>query len=163
MNIIQGIFEFIIGHLFLVIIVGGFILNVIQRYIGSGAEEEEKRPQRQPMPPVGNPTSREERNRPKRIPYRPSERNKKETVVEAKKDMKEEAQAVRNELQEKLEQLKTQREIPKRAETSSVSSINKKQDTSTRPVVFSKKAAIQGVIWSEVLGPPKSKRRSYKR
>lgn len=163
MNVIQGIFEFIIGNLFLVIIVGGFILNVIQRYIGSGAEDQEKRPQRQPMPPVGNPTSREERNRPQRIPYRPSDRDEKETVVEVKKDMQEEAQAVRNELQEKLEQLKTQREMPKRAVGGSSLTIDKNQRTSTRPVAFSKKSAVQGVIWSEVLGPPKSKRQSYKR
>lgn len=116
-------------------------------------EEEQQRSKRAPMPPVNNPSRRE----------RPRYRPVKEEPKTARMEPETVPSAETNPLQEKLEELKNRSyhepSIQKKI------TVDKPKITGEKNVFkpISRKEAVQGVVWSEILGPPKSKQRKYKR
>ncbi|TYR82365.1 hypothetical protein FZC66_01855 [Priestia megaterium] len=161
MNVIEALIEFIVGNLFIIVIIGGVIFNVIQRFMATSNEDEQKRSKRQPMPPVGGPSTSD---RPKRIPYRPEMERKEEPVRQLTHKVESvEPTNAQQQLQEKLEELKSKaKQSPSPISKGSISSMSKSRAT-TSSLHVSRKEALQGVIWSEILGAPKSKRQIYKR
>jgi hypothetical protein len=153
MDIVETLIKLIINNAFIFVIIGGIIFNVVQRFMAQSKEEEQQRSKRAPMPPLNDPSRRE---RPR---YRPA----KEKPKTAHMELETVPSAEINPLQEKLEELKKR----SHHEPSSQKKITvKKQKMTGEKNVFkpiSRKEAVQGVIWSEILGTPKSKQRRYKR
>ena len=153
MNIVETLIKLIINNAFIFVIVGGIIFNVVQRFIAQSKEEEQQRSKRAPMPPVNNPSRRE----------RPRYRPVKEEPKTARMEPETVPSAETNPLQGKLEELKNRSyhepSIQKKI------TVEKPKITGEKNVFqpISRKEAVQGVIWSEILGPPKSKQRKYKR
>ncbi|WP_195695887.1 hypothetical protein [Priestia megaterium] len=146
MNIVETLIKLIINNAFIFVIIGGIIFNVVQRFMAQSKEEEQQRSKRAPMPPVNNPSRRE----------RPRYRPVKEEPKTARMEPETVPSAETNPLQEKLEELKNR--------PYHEPSIQKKitgEKNVFKPI--SRKEAVQGVVWSEILGPPKSKQRKYKR
>ncbi|WP_110111386.1 hypothetical protein [Bacillus sp. CGMCC 1.16541] len=176
MNIIEYVINFLLSNMFIVVIIGGLILNVYQRFVEQ-SKERNKAPER--------PREQKDNKAPQRPFQQPNidspKRTMAEKVEEQKRQMETRIDDVKGqknvqELQEKLASLKAkaaQAKARKEAveQTSSQNMatrtmVNSPKRTSRKNVgrlSINGKKAVEGVIWSEILGPPKSKRQIYKR
>lgn len=134
------LFDFLMSNAFILIIVIGFIFNIFKRY-GEQSKTDPK-------------------------PKRPLESKKKEMdirkEIEQAKQFKKQAASI----QAKLEEAKAfskPKPVLHGKQTSAPPLMVKTQRTresrAKKPLSFSKKQVVQGVIWSEILSPPKAKRK----
>ncbi|MCT8139679.1 hypothetical protein H1D32_19370 [Anaerobacillus sp. CMMVII] len=145
-----------------------FIIGAILNYLKKGNEQEEEKGKRKPGSPVRQETQQKE------VDWREIFRQEAQTEPAQKKQQpqsysysepKEISAEVqrRNELLEKYEKAKKNKETAKRTERiSKESPIYKDDITASNPVTLdfsniTRDEAVKGIVWSEVLGKPRSK------
>jgi hypothetical protein len=139
----MNLFDFLMSNVFILVVIAGFIFNIITKY------REQSKPERKSSPPLRRKTA---------------EIDVRSEVEEAKRFQKQAAS-----IQAKLEEAKaisrTEPLVQERKPAASpvppvpVLSPIRRERRRAPSLSFSKKQAVQGVIWSEILGPPKAKRK----
>ncbi|WP_077618852.1 hypothetical protein [Bacillus sinesaloumensis] len=147
---LQGLIEFLMANVWLVIIVLGFIANTFRRF--SSGESEPTTPV--PMPKQFNPFDQEPKP------------DKEEYQVETKYDAKDSEELsdtqVPNTFYERYQELQEKgiySEPIKEEKEPALSVIKQSASTGSKEVKsFSKNKVVEGIIWSEILGPPRAKK-----
>jgi len=134
------LFDFLMSNAFILVITVGIIFNIFKRY-GEQSKADPK-PKRSLEPKRKEVDIRKE--------------------VEQAKQFKKQAASI----QAKLEEAKAfskSKPVPRDKQVSAPPLTTKAQRTresrAEKPLSFSKKQVVQGVIWSEILSPPKAKRK----
>lgn len=134
------LFDFLMSNAFILVIVIGFIFNIFKRY-GEQSKTDQK-PKRSLEP------------KRKEIDIRKE--------VEQAKQFKKQAASIQAKLEE-AKALNKSKPVLHDKQTSALPLTVKTQKMRERraekPLSFSKKQVVQGVIWSEILSPPKAKRK----
>ncbi|MDQ0244496.1 hypothetical protein J2S09_002062 [Bacillus fengqiuensis] len=131
------LFDFLMSNAFILVIIVGFIINIFKRY-GEQSKTDQK-------------------------PKRPLESKRKEIdirkEVEQAKQFKKQAASIQAKLEEAKALSKSKPVQQASAPPLTVKTQRVREKRIEKPLSFSKKQVVQGIIWSEVLGPPKAKRK----
>jgi hypothetical protein len=161
MEVIGDLIDIIMSNLFFVVLIIGAIFNFLKRR--AGAEQEESRPSQHSGSDGEKRTQLkdifqqfEEVFKEDETQHHPQEKPKpvRQPMVESRSN---------TELLERYEQIKdskVRREQPaiNHRNITEVASVKR---TKSNPLSVSKKEAVQGVVWAEILGPPRAKRSFY--
>ncbi|MFT4412681.1 hypothetical protein ACLM5H_02365 [Fredinandcohnia humi] len=154
---IEKLLNWIFSNIWILIIVGGFVLNTIRRF-----KTGESAPTTQiPLPKQYNPFDQE-----KKETHAEYDQTKYETVEEPRDVLNSEPKKSFYEKYLELQQNNTYGSDPSFEEevdlppVSKPIPINKPVPTKEQPTSrsFSKNKVVEGIIWSEILGPPRAKR-----
>ncbi|MBM7701478.1 hypothetical protein [Metabacillus iocasae] len=181
MNIIEYVINLLLSNMFIVVIIGGLILNVFQRFVEQSKERNqspnkpdepaEERKVGYPSTPI--PNFPDFQGFPKRMKDEVKEKTKPKTESKPEINQDKQNEQLQNKLstlKEKVAQTQSRKEVVKSmgrnqasSRTASTRQIKKSSQKRVDSLSIDGKKAVQGVIWSEILGPPKSKRQIYKR
>ncbi|WP_453994890.1 hypothetical protein [Bacillus nitroreducens] len=149
---IQGLIDFLMANAWLVIIIIGFILNTFRRF--NSGESEPTTPV--PMPKPFNPFDQD--------PKTEKDQHQVETKYEnAELEQGEGTDShLPNPFYDRFRELQEQGTYSEteRKEEEPVLTVIKPTDSSERKAVktFTKNKVVEGIIWSEILGPPRAKK-----
>ncbi|WP_449537022.1 hypothetical protein [Ferdinandcohnia sp. Marseille-Q9671] len=150
---IQELFEFIMSNVWVLVIIAGFIFNTIKRF-NSGDSE----PTTQvPLPKQFNPFDQETKQE-KEVAYESTYKNDAEPEVVPDSN-------VSNPFYDRYLELQQKGTYSEKGNVTEdieepVLTISKPIDTTEPKVIknFSTNKVVEGIIWSEILGPPRAKR-----
>ena len=148
---LQGLIEFVMANAWILVIIIGFLANTFRRF--NSGEKEPTSPV--PMPKQFNPFDQEPK--PEKDEYKVE--TKYETEIEAEKIPDTQVPNTfydrYRELQQKgiYTETITEEEKPAQSVIKPAGSIETKQAKS-----FSRNKVVEGIIWSEILGPPRAKK-----
>jgi hypothetical protein len=158
---LQQLFGAIIENIIPLVLIGGVILNIFKRFKegASGQNQQQRRPEVQ-----ADETDRRTETNPFETMFEELDRKGREIFEQM--DRKTESKPVKtNRTEETLANLRTEREVsvPIRTEMKKVSEIAPQKQQQKKPSLgtlkgISRKRAVEGVIWAEILGPPRSRR-----
>lgn len=136
----MNLFDFLMSNAFILVVIAGFIFNIMKSY------REQAKPQRKASPPLRRKAAENE------VDVR--------SEVEEAKRFQKQAASIQAKLEEAKAFSRTQPPVEKRNPlVVSSPPVLRKERRGRYSLTFSKKQAMQGVIWSEILGPPKAKRK----
>ncbi|MBE4908025.1 hypothetical protein IMZ08_08165 [Bacillus luteolus] len=161
---IQQLMGAIIENIIPLIFIIGIIVNIFKRFKEGGSGQN----QPQQRKPVEHETTYEENNdrRTERNPFETMfeelDRKGREIFEQMDRKQEEPKPEVSNRLNEALSRINNQEaSAPQRTEIKKVETIvppKQKKSSSGALQGISRKRAVEGVIWAEILGPPRSKR-----
>lgn len=137
---IMNLLDFLMSNAFVLVIIAGLIFNVLKKY---GEQSTSARKSKRPLKP-----SRKE------IDVRKE--------VEEAKQFKKQAASIQAKLEEAKALSKSKpvlHDNPVSVPPLTVKTRKVRENCTVKPLSFSKKQVVQGVIWSEILGSPKAKRK----
>jgi hypothetical protein len=135
---VDTLIDFLLGNIVIVIAVLGFIWGIIQKALGKTEEQGERR-ERQPV------EVKEEQKREVSQPHR---------VEETHSAFKREREEQQKRLREAKERYKSALKSVEKTPTLSTKTKSKKPK-----IELSRRKAVEGMIWSEILGKPRAKRK----
>ncbi|QOR65577.1 hypothetical protein IM538_17455 [Cytobacillus suaedae] len=161
---LQQLVGAIIENIIPLIIIGGVILNIFKRF-KEGVSGQNQPQQRKPMehePTYDDNTERRTETNPFETMFEELDRKGRE-IFEQMDRRDEPKPEVSNKYVEALSRINTRQEmsVPERTEIKKVGTVApRKQRPSSGDLRggISRKRAVEGVIWAEILGPPRSKR-----
>jgi len=161
LTVMDWFIEAVLGNIVPLIIIAGVIINFFKRIAGSNQNQDQNKNRNQGQQRSASAPSNTNENKPKlKDLFEQLEEVFNDQPVgkpPAPKKVEPDVPSAANEFQTRYEDLKSRENVVE-TKAPAEKKVMKKKAEPTSSLTISKKKAVQGIIWSEVLGPPRSKR-----